>query len=373
MNFVNTWSRRGLYVIIFLAVLEVCARVDDQITYGVPILGTDRYTDMLTRDEFGIAGRPYGHYQNFQLNSLGFRGPEARWDRARIICIGASETFGIKGSPGMEYPRQLERELNARSTVQYSVVNTAIVGQSVASFARRVDKVVSQVKPEIAILYPTPASYIVPPSPQDDAWLDTQPPQFELRILDRIFAPVDRLPPWVKIPRLEFKLWKNTRHMAVMAKIPPSHVARFREDLSQVLDRLQFLGVRPILVTHATRFGAAISPEDRLWLLSWRTYSPRLAESGFLDMESRINDVIRAQAVARGIMLVDAANMLSGEHENFADFGHFTDRGAHALAAAIADAMCSSAEVHQIQRDATPDRAIPRMARSVSAAFQRDK
>ena len=71
-------------------------------------------------------------------------------------------------------------------------------------------------------------------------------------------------------------------------------------------------------------------------------------------MESRINDVIRAQAVARGIILVDAANMLSGEHENFADFGHFTDRGAHALAAAIADAMCSSAEVHRIQRDAPP-------------------
>ncbi len=158
----------------------------------------------------------------------------------------------------MEYPRQMERELNSRSAVQYSVINTAIVGQSLGSFARRVDNVVSTVQPNIAVIYPAPSGYIDLPTPHDDSWLEEHPPRFEFRILDRLFAPLERLPLWVRIPRMEFKIWRKTRHIQVMAKLPPSHVERFRADLVHVLDRLQTSGVQPILVTHATRFGAQV-------------------------------------------------------------------------------------------------------------------
>src|SRR6202011_2878753 len=126
------------YLFIVLAVWEICARVQDAATDDAPILGAYGYSTMLYRDDLGIAGRPHAHYLKYRLNSLGFRGPEPQWDRERIICIGASETFGLYESPDMEYPRQLERELNAYATNRrYSVINVAYAGQRLASFTRR--------------------------------------------------------------------------------------------------------------------------------------------------------------------------------------------------------------------------------------------
>jgi len=342
--------RFSLAVLLFLAVWETCARVDDAITNGAPLLGLHDSSVLLTTDEFGVTGKPDAHYLKWKMNSLGFRGAQLRWDRERIICIGASETFGVYEPEGLEFPRQLERELNSLAkTERYHVVNAGLPGQSLSSFGRRAAVTIDRIRPSIAVIYPSLAIYIDPP--EEGFVRDPRPPapKFQARIAGKFFDLLSAsVPEFIQtgIQRLQIK-WQ-TRHTIVLDRIPESNVGRFRRDLSRLLDILETEGVRPLLVTHATRFGSTIRPEDRPVLTAWRTLHPQLQEDGFLDMENRLNGVIQAEAARRNLMLVDAASQLHGPAD-FVEFVHFTPGGANKLARAIArEILCTGQDC---QRD----------------------
>jgi hypothetical protein len=323
--------------------MELCARLDDTLTDGAPLIGHYGYSAMLTYDEFGVIGKPYAHYRKWKLNGQGFRGPEIRWDRERIMCIGASETFGFTESEGMEYPRQLERELNKRIGYErYQVINVAYAGQSIRSFSRRVGKVAATIQPQIALIYPSPASYFEDSSADADAvdWVKEHP-GFESHLRTKAFDLLDTLPEWAEMLRYKYHIWKETRRTGTIQRVPELNVVRFRQDLSRLLDQLQQNHIQPVLITHATRFGQRLLPEDHPTLVAWRRFTPRLAESAFLDIENRLNNVIRSEAASRGILLIDAADTLSGR-ANFADYAHFTDRGAHEMAHVIANQLLTS-------------------------------
>src|ERR1035438_932455 len=146
---------------IFLAVWEICARVDEAWTDGAPFFGAYDQSVLTTTDEFGIAGRPNASFAKWRMNRLGFRGEDLRENRERILCIGSSETFGLYEPEGMEFPKQLERELNRRSgSERYQVVNAGLPGQSLSSFDRRAAAVIHGVRPAAAVLYPSLAIYI---------------------------------------------------------------------------------------------------------------------------------------------------------------------------------------------------------------------
>jgi hypothetical protein len=165
-----------------------------------------------------------------------------------------------------------------------------------------------------------------------------------MRIRGKLFDLIDRvMPEPIKNIRYQIRIWRKTRHTPVLERLPESHVVRFRQDLTAVIVALEEHGVRPVLVTHATAFGNAVSPRDRALLVAWRSFYPTLDEAGFLDMEGRLNDVIRAEAAKRGHILVDAARQLHGR-EYFGDWAHFTDRGARVLASSIAAKLLEPAD-----------------------------
>jgi hypothetical protein len=341
MHILRSLLRLAFCLLISLTVWEVCARIDDRLNEGVPLLGNHGVATMLTSDEFGVVGRPYGRYLKWKLNAHGYRGPDLHPGRVRILCIGASETFGMTETEGMEYPRQLERELNARAKCErYETVNTAFAGQSLGSFSHRVDRIVETVTPNHAVIYPSFFGYIEGEGTGDtDAveWVRDDP-GFHPRIEAKIFHLYDQMPPWASDLRNRYHIWRATRHSAVVATVPESHVQRFRADLGRVLDRLEQKHVRAILVTHATRFGKRVVPEERHMLTAWRRFTPTLADEGFLDLERRMNEVIQHEAAQRSLRIVDSANFLYGR-ENFSDWAHFTDRGANKMANLIADQL----------------------------------
>ena len=78
-----------------------------------------------------------------------------------------------------------------------------------------------------------------------------------------------------------------------------------------MVDEFRGQGVTPILVTHANRFGESLGEKDREQLTAWRRFYPKLTEAGFLDMERRMNDAIRALAKEKQLPLVD------GKSSNF--------------------------------------------------------
>jgi lysophospholipase L1-like esterase len=343
-----SFFRLILCCVLFFSMWEICARVDDYLAEGAPLFGNYAMSAMLTHDDYGVFGKPYGHFGKWKLNALGFRGPDIHSDTRKIICIGASETFGMGESAGMEYPRQLERVINSRQPdLHVEVVNVAYAGQSLRTVSHRIDKIVDTLSPSNAIIYPSFLGYINDASigqPDQVDWV-REPRGFHSRIKDKVLSSIDRMPQWAENLRYQYHIWRAVRkNRVIVDTIPESHVDQFRSDLRAVLDRLQQRHVRPVLVTHATVFGQSVQPGERYMLTAWRRFEPNLADDGWLDVERRMNDVIRQEARERHLPLVEAANVLSGP-QNFTDWVHFTNKGANKMANLIADKVIAPAPV----------------------------
>src|SRR6266481_6156731 len=288
MNRLLQFARFALGLVIFVLVLELCARVDDFLSYGAPFW--DTYDDQIlyVRDNIGKWGRPGARYQKWQLNNLGYRGPELRPGGVRIVCLGSSETFGQYEAPGEEYPRQLERKLNARFGRElFQVVNAAYPGETLGTATRRLKEIVEQVHPAYAIIYPSVATYIwSPPTAEGTASsgsgeMETKQPErhYEWRIAGRLRNLLKEILPTIAQTYLrDWQIKEQAREYSVMERIPEENVIRF------------------------------------------------------IDMEERMNDAIRNVATGEHVLLIDAADEIPPGRAYFADFSHFTSAGAEIMA-----------------------------------------
>ncbi len=336
-----------LGLVIFVIALEVCARVDDVVTYGAPFWGSYNDDLLLQQDNIGKWGKPGARYAKWQLNSLGYRGPELRAGSVRIITMGASETFGLYEAPGEEYPRQLERDLNSWAGKDLlQVVNVAFAGETLPTAVLRVPQIVAQIHPSYALIYPDLSSYIwmtlrtekSPPAPHA--------PKPGMKFDSRLSGRVENLLKQTLPTAIQDELWKismrreiASRHYVVLDRLPEDRFERFRQDLRTLIAALRDHGVEPILVTHATIFSRPLTESDHVSLTHWRKIYPMLKEEGFLDMESRMNDVIRQTAADEHLPLIDADKEMSHGAKYFADFVHFTTYGAGVMASILANGM----------------------------------
>lgn len=345
-SFLRNAKRPRVWFGIFLGflTLEVCARIDGYVSYGTPFFSHDSIDTLYTTDALGKHGKANARYRKWKLNSLGYRGPELHSGRQRIICIGASETFGLYEDEDREYPRQLERELNRRlGRDAFDVVNVAYAGLTLNNEVQRLPGIIKTVQPRIALIYPALANYIWNPTEAAHAPVETSTPppsNFEFRILDNFGALAKNVTPlavqtWIR----QMQIDRQTRRHPAMKRLPEASIERFRSELNLLVRKLQAAGVEPVLVTHATRFGKSVTPENRPYLVAWRKFYPTLAEEGFLDMESRMNAVIRQVASKQKLHLIDIAEELPAESRYFADFAHFTNEGSRVMAGLLADGL----------------------------------
>lgn len=130
-----------------------------------------------------------------------------------------------------------------------------------------------------------------------------------------------------------------TRHFVVMERLPEERVELFRQDLQKLVATLRSYGVEPILVTHATFFSKPFSESDRMMLTTWRKSYPMLKEDGFIDMQSRMNEVVRQTAAAGHVPLIDADKEMPPGPRYFSDMVHFTTEGAEVMASILANGM----------------------------------
>jgi hypothetical protein len=349
MKYLRIVMRSLVALAIFVSVLEISARVDDKLSYRAPFWGPYGTSGLYIHDELGQWGRPYGRYQKWKLNSLGYRGPELRPGAIRIVCLGASETFGLYEDPGQEYPRQLERDLNSQWGGDIlQVVNAAYPGETVGTATRRVPRIVAQVHPEIAIIYPSAATYIWLPWLADNPASHNQEERTEestafgdqWRIYGRVHDLLkSAVPQDIQTKLREFTIRMETSEYPVLARVPEENVLVFQRDLSELVDTLRQNGVEPVLVTHATEFSSPLTSDDQALLVAWRKFFPMLEEEGFIDMEKRMNNAIRFVSSQNGVVLIDMENKIPHGRTDFADFSHFTDVGSSTMAAGLADGL----------------------------------
>jgi lysophospholipase L1-like esterase len=335
--------RIAIWLVIGGITLEICARVDDWISYGAPILGPYNLSRIYMYDDLGVRGKPGATYLKWKLNSLGYRGPDLRYDRTRVMCIGASETFGLYEEEDGEYPRRLEQELNRRiGREEVQVVNVAYPGMSLSATLRRLPEILGTVEPRVVTIYPSVAAYIDLRALRPPSGKNPRPPEpgFELRMKTRLETIAKQVVP--ESVQTELRAWQIRRASAptnTLDRVPEENVARFKSDLTQLAKGLKARGVETFLMTHATRFGKSVKPEERPILVAWRKFYPMLKEDGFLDMEHRMNEAIREVAAEQGLPLIDVAEKMPPGPEYFVEFVHFTDRGAQTMAGIIANEL----------------------------------
>ena len=341
--------------ILFVLVLELCARTEDWLRWGAPF-GAAYSPDTLTvSDAFGRHNRPGARYEKWHINSHGFRGPEIPLKKPdgiiRIVVTGASEAFGLYESPGMEFPAQMQRELNAVCPGVYQVLNAASAGMTPPNITHYFKTWLLQFEPDILICYPAPAFY-----------LDIEPPRLSVtaqtgqtgtrhafrsswRLTRKVRISLKRLLPdslQAHVNRFRVQRIVSDHPPGWVWETPPlGRLRLFRRHMDQMIGVVQKHETTVILGTHAVRFAGGMSTADKRFMASWRRFYPRASQDCLLAAESACNAIIRELASARGIAVVDIDSLVQKSPCYFADSSHFTDEGA---------AVVSTAFVSQILR-----------------------
>jgi len=344
---IGSLFRYAGYGLLALGTLEITARIDDHVRDGAPVLKPYTINTLFRPSPHGREGVPGARFGKWQMNSLGYRSPDALEGRTNVLTFGASETFGLYEGPGKEYPRVVEERLNESTAGGFNVVNVAIPGIRIGRMGY-LERAMEQTQARYVVVYPSPANYIgttVPFCQQKST-----PVASTLGIADRIrlAGKVDQLakkliPQEALHPIRATSIWWANRKETPISRVPDETLNALREDLRCIVLSAQQRNAVPVLVTHATYFGDQLLPEDAVMMTSWRRFYPDLREEGFLDLERRANEVIRAVANENKVPLVDVAASIPRGPEYFADFVHFTDKGAALVGDMIAVTIASAA------------------------------
>jgi lysophospholipase L1-like esterase len=246
---------------------------------------------------------------------------------------------------GFEYPRQLEKFLNASAGDRFQVVNAAYPGLTIRTAIQLVPDVASTLDPHIVVIYAVPANYIWKPAatPAKNTQAAVAPVRrFELRVGERVrVLTKNLLPPSVQSRIRQYEIRRSVAALGEIDRLSAENVDRFREDIEALVAELLRYDIVPVLATHVTAFGAGaaadrLSPAHKDMLTAWRKFYPMLTEAGLLDMETRMNEAVREIAAEYKLPLVDLARDFPPEPEDFGDAVHFTDRGAARIAERLA-------------------------------------
>ncbi len=359
------WSRLAKYtvaIIIFCVTVEIIARGDDWISYDAPWWGAYTAQRLRTWDADSIrVNVPNARFEKWQNNNLGFRGSDIEVVKKdgcrRIICIGASESYGLYENKGMEWPAQMGRLLENDT---YEVINAATVGLAVKQFVPYINKYVKQLKPDVAILFIEPTSYVAarqreinhPEKKSSNEILNLQagislpPIKDHLRSLSKFTIAVKQFMPesihqaYCRRDALK-KVEAAERHYlngnAPLDDVPFECLSEYRGDIEVLIERFRDEGITPILCTYPTLLAEDKTDEYFTTFMEGRRFVVELSIEGMICSVDELNEQNRQIAGDLGIPLVDLANLIPRNKEYFADNVHYTDKGACLVARTMAD------------------------------------
>jgi hypothetical protein len=360
----SSWNW-GRALVVFLAIssisvvsIECLARLFDWIDAGVPFLANPESHSALTVDVNGLTqGRPNGRYKKWQLNSLGFRGPEvSRARRAacfRVMVLGASEMFGLYESDGNDFSPVLQKDLAPHGCVE--VINAAITGASLDAIRGYWEQWLGQLQPDVVLIYSSPLLSLDyelydpnvrknKPTRTPIATVITEPPPlgaFRLRLIDHLHDYVHLPSPvadWFLQRSVKEQVRSHERGW-VLDGLPDEALPFYTSRLLGVIDRIEESGSSVVLMSHALKVTQAQverSPHDKLFLSSWNVRVTPEAQVKFNDLAN--GELLRI-AKTRGLAVVDIGELEMGCTECFFDATHFTDIGAARAAAAAAKVL----------------------------------
>jgi hypothetical protein len=362
---VGQWISLAL---VFFLVLEATCRVEDWVMYRMSVTSPySNLNDLVVRDADGMHGRPNAQFEKWSMNNLGMRAPETPLipppGTLRVFTVGASETFGLRESPGHEFPQQLEDSLNIQigrgacggePRLRFQVLNAAFPGMGVPTIEQDIRNRLRRMHPDFVFAYPSPAQYLddEPPfaAPPDSASRPTQPTRLRAlrpRSIERISDQLKLLlPEWLKTRVRGFQRRKEIdNHPAdwQFTSVPENRVALFESDLRRLIGTIRATGAEPILATHGNLFMDR-KERDAYALVAWEKFYPRATRSTIIAFDSVARVVMLRVATDSAVVVVDAAKRLAAAPAAaFADFVHFTDLGSSHMAAVGSEGVMAAA------------------------------
>jgi len=360
-----------LSITFFLLTLEVCARLDDKFTFGAPFLETYNGMGIVAYDNEGVRYNvPNSQFERWRINRLGFRGedvPEKKPDGVkRIVCIGASETFGSHGRTGAEWPAQLGRILSYRPDLQ--VVNGAVVGLSFKKYKKYIEKYVLKIEPDVVIMFINPFDY-ASVDDVEDRRVEGKIEQRSSGLRSSIFSLADlagssRFRPKIKeaikkaIPAnilKRYQIWNLNREILALEKqrlkgkkpldsVAEKNLVRFEKDLETLLTYLLKNDIKVVMSTYPVLISKNNLEEEKyeVIFLDNRRFMVELSFDGIIDASARFNYVIGKMASKLGVGLVDIFSVMPKNERYFADIVHYTDEGSKLIAGEFAEYIQSN-------------------------------
>jgi len=350
-----------VFMILILAVMEVMARIDDKLSYDAHFLKKYNYDMMWEKDNEGIQHYiPNSRFEKWQINRFGFRGNDFKLKKGngqkRIICMGASETFGLYESPNKEWPAQLNTFVKNNMGNKVEVINASVAGITLKHLKRYIEKYVIKFDPDIIILYFTDLTYALERMKLSRKTSASNNKNNKI-LLFKEFVSHDLLGNLRILPKVKqvikenisthllrrYQLWDVKRK--VKAKeftylhgnrpkdmVSQKSVEAFHSDVVDLVVFLKKQKIKIILSTYPILLCEENIERYPEIFLDIRRFLPELSFQGIIDTHSRFNDVLSDVANKHGIYLVDNSRSLSNDKRYFMDLAHYSDKGASLVA-----------------------------------------
>jgi len=345
--------RWTVFAICFFGTIELACRIEQWWLDSAAIFGVHTYdTALFTMDEYGITGKPNGTYEKWRLNAKGFRGPEIQTEkldgRLRIVCIGASETFGLYENPENEWPRQLERHL-AGVNADVEVINAAIAGMSLSQRTQHLRQRLLPLHPDVVVMMLEYGSYagLTPEKVRVRAANRSVLPD-RTGVIERIKAlrapnrlkevvlprlprsvqeAVEELEKGIKLEIRKVELGGNFR---LFKHVTALEGDTFRRDLQELLDTSTAAGVPLVMLSPAMWLSE--NNLSRMYL-SW----PYIDEMWWRESRLELVKIAREFADANHVEFLDLSQIVEGHEDRLMkDMLHFNDDGAAQVANQVA-------------------------------------
>ncbi len=278
-----------------------------------------------------VAGMPV-----LRINRDGFKGPEidGSHSRVRVLALGDSTTFGMGG---FDYARVMEAALD-RKSVAAEVVNGGVEGYAPRNVLREMGRY-GKLKPEIATLY-IGWNPLYSRNPDVYRLEDRIRSAWAGREIARLFRAV------VQGKRIDalslYNREMNPDRLSPKVDDLGSYQPPFLGDVETVIDGLQAMGTRVVLVTLPGLFTMEDTPTAKALKIG---HLPEFTDNPYVlaGITARYNQSLRVLGKRRGLKVIDleawSRSALKPRDAYFFDSVHLTPEGLEKIGRFMADQL----------------------------------
>jgi lysophospholipase L1-like esterase len=331
-----------------LAAVEALVRARQWVRYGSA--GTTLYSTLIdpgTGLPVPVAGETTG---TLRINALGFRGPEISALKPvgarRLAFVGSSTTFCAEVSSNeLAWPHLTWQAVQANwPAIRFDYVNAAFPGYTTNVSRRAVLQRLPRLEPDVIVIY----------EGINDISRDTRQQAEQAGFA----APIDSESRGIARYSLAYRLIRKNlelierRDLAARRGYVPqldTLTAVFAQNLDDLVTAAQT--VAPVVAV--ATLTQKVRPDQPLEVQhananTHHYYMPHLSVAAVLEVYAAYNNVIRAVARNRRILLIEGEQLIPGDDRHFRDSVHFSDEGSRAMAARVAAALLADASVQAL-------------------------